>query len=293
MEIIVSLGKFDNLEKINKSVCEGLLYGGKFSLNFNYDNDQIQAISAYLAKRGLKSYIVMDAFIKEDQRVDLYDYLEFLKSLNPDGIYFTDLGVISAAKAVGIADKLIYDGGPLMTNALDASFYLEQGFGVVLARELCLDEIMALVKKLPYKLDMQVFGHLKMSYSKRKFLTNYFKEINKDINITGDKDIRLIEENREYALPIIEDRYGTRIYTDYVLLMYEELAYLRDYLKRLIVDDIFLEDTGIIYDVCRDIHHLNRENYSFLRDSLISKYADVNFSSGYLYQKTSKVKEDE
>ena len=68
---------------------------------------------------------------------------------------------------------------------------------------------------------MQVFGHLKMSYSRRKFLGNYFKHIGSDVDLTNKRDVLLVEENRDYSLPIIEDRYGTRIYTDYIFLMHE------------------------------------------------------------------------
>ena len=115
--------------------------------------------------------------------------------------------------------------------------------------------------------------------------------INNDLRI-NKKDIYLVEENRNYKLPIIEDEYGTRIYGDSCLLMYSELAYIKDYLKRIIVDDLFLENSDIAYDVIKDIKRLTVENSEYLKEVLMNKYPDIDLSTAYLYQKSTKTKEE-
>ncbi len=291
MEILLTLKNMDNLFKIAYKEIDGLVFGGPFSLCFDFDLEQIKKINEYCLNNGVKRYITVDTFICEGDKVALYEYFDFLKEINPDGIYFTDLGVIKAASNVGLGNCLIYDPDTLMTNSLDVNFYARQKIGIVLARELTLEEVNKIVDKNPNEVDMQVFGHLKLSYSKRKFLSNYFKHIDSDVNVEGKRSIRLIEENREYSLPVIEDKYGTRIYSDYILLMYKELVPLKNKLKRVILNDIFIENNGIIFDVARDIRRLTQENAEFLYSNLINKYPNVPFSTGYLYKKTSKVKE--
>lgn len=292
MEIVVTLKSINNLEKVKTSGADGIMFGGPFSLRFNYSLDELKIINNYCLDNNLKRYLSLDAFIFEDDKVAIYEYFDIVKQMNVDGIYFTDLGIISIAREYDLSDRLIYDPDTLMTNSLDTAFYLNKGIDVVLARELSLEEVKKIVNLHPKQIDMQVFGHLKMSYSKRKFLSNYFKHIESDKNVTGKRNIKLVEENRQYALPIIEDKYGTRIYTDYVLLMYPELLELKGKLKRAIFDDTLVKENDLVFDVIKDIRKLTRENGKFLLENIISKYEDVNFDSGYLYQKTSLIKEE-
>ncbi len=292
MELLVTLSNINLLNKYTKGNVDGLLFGGPLSLRFSYSLSEIETINDYCLKEGLKRYVVIDAFISEIDRVLINDYLEFLKKLDIDGIYFTDLGVINVASSLGLTNKLIYDPDTLLTNSLDVNFYLRQGIGAVLARELSFDEVKQILEKNPGKCDMQVFGHLKMSYSKRQFMTNYFKYIGKEVDVLNKRSIRLVEENRNYKLPIIEDKYGTRIYSDYVLLMYKEYLELKPLLKRAIIDDTFIEKNELTLAVLRDYKRVSSMNAEFLVENINALYGNISFSNGYLANKTSKVKEE-
>lgn len=292
MELLVTLSNINLLNKYTKGNVDGLLFGGPLSLRFNYSLKEIEMINEYCLKESLKRYVTIDAFISEYDRVLVNDYLEFLKKLDVDGIYFTDLGIINVAGGVDLTNKLIYDPDTLLTNSLDVNFFLRQGIGTVLARELSFDEVKDILEKNPAKCDMQVFGHLKMSYSKRQFMTNYFKYIGKEVDILNKRSIRLVEEHRNYKLPIIEDKYGTRIYSDYVLLMYKEYLELRPLLKRAIIDDTFIEKNELTLAALRDYKRVSDMNAEFLEENITALYNNVSFSNGYLSNKTSKVKEE-
>ena len=291
MELLVTLSSINNLSKFVLCDVDGIIFGGPFSLRFNYSLEEMEDISEYCKEYGLKRYVTIDSFISEEDKVLLYDYIDFLKKLDPDGIYFTDLGIISVV-GDNFKDKLIYDPDTLITNSLDSMFYLKQGIGVVLSRELNMDEVLKILNNNKNKVDMQVFGRLKLSYSRRKFLSNYFKHINKDYDVCGNHNLKLVEENRDYSLPIIEDKYGTRIYSDFILLIYKEFLDLKGLLKRAIIDDTLLGDDTLVFDVLRDIKRLSYENCDFIKDNLTNKYKYETFSSGYLYQKMLKKKED-
>ena len=292
MELLVTLSNINLLNKYTKGNVDGLLFGGPLSLRFNYSLKEIEMINEYCLKENLKRYVTIDAFINEYDRVLVNDYLEFLKKLDVDGIYFTDLGIINVAGGMDLTNKLIYDPDTLLTNSLDVNFFLRQGIGTVLARELSFDEVKDILEKNPAKCDMQVFGHLKMSYSKRQFMTNYFKYIGKEVDVLNKRSIRLVEEHRNYKLPIIEDKYGTRIYSDYVLLMYKEYLELRPLLKRAIIDDTFIEKNELILAALRDYKRVSDMNAEFLEENITGLYNNVSFSNGYLSNKTSKVKEE-
>ena len=49
--------------------------------------------------------------------------------------------------------------------------------------------------------------------------------------------------------------------------MFEELPELRPYLKRGIIDTLFISDDGLIPQICRDYRRLTSQNSAFLKDS--------------------------
>ena len=55
---------------------------------------------------------------------------------------------------------------------------------------------------------------------------------------------------------------------------------------------MFISDFNLVCDVLRDLRRLSIDNYGFLYRNLIAKYKKYDFSDGYLYKKTSNVKED-
>ena len=135
----------------------------------------------------------------------------------------------------------------------------------------------------------QIFGYLRASSSKRHFLHNYFEYIGRDIDLSGKEDVRIIEDTRDYRMPIYEGRYGTDIYTDYILCTYKEHPQLEKYLKRGIIDSLFIEDE-VLFRVLRDYKYLNEDNAYLLENNLKLAYGDLNFDKGYLYAKTNITK---
>lgn len=290
MELLVTLRNTKYIDKL-KNACDGFIVGSFFSSGYKYTANDIKNINKYCKENNLKLYIAIDNFISEDDKVELYNYMDFIKSLNVDGIYFHDLGVYDIANSFGMTSKLIYDGKTIICNSLDVAFYMSKGVdSVVLSSELTLEEVTGILKNNPNNCDLMIFGHPRLSYSKRGFLANYFKEINCNYDYMNKESLYLIEEKRDYKLPIVEDQSGTKIYVDYILEMYKEMPDIRQYIKRGIIDTLFIEDDRVC-TVARDYKRITNENASFLRNSLNTSYPD-NYSSGYLYQKTNITKDE-
>ncbi|MBR4470739.1 MAG: U32 family peptidase [Erysipelotrichaceae bacterium] len=291
MEMLLTLRKIELLEKVLPFV-DGVLCGKYFTTAYRFTLEELSQIRKYCRTMGKKFYIVMDQFVSEDEKMLLYDYMDFIDSLDVDGIYFHDLGVFDAARSYDLTRKLIYDGKSVMCNSLDLSFMLDRGIdSVMISRELTFEEVKQIVRNNPYRVDMQIFGHLRMSYSKRRFLNNYFRQIGKEYDYFDKESLSLVEEKREYRMPIMEDESGTHIYTDYILTMFDEIPILRPYLKRGIIDTLFIEDENKIAQICRDYRRINENNVDFIRESFYHNYPD-HYSSGYLYQKTNITKDE-
>lgn len=291
MELIVTLKKIEYLSKFKDLGVKGVIAGTPaFSSRFFFDLEDLKNISDDCQTYGLDLYISLDTFIEEKDRAVLCEYLEFLATLELKGIYFNDLSVYSVAKKMGFDKYLIYDPNTLITNSLDANFYLNLGMdSVVLGREITLDEIKNIAKHTNNKVDMQIFGYVKTATSKRRFLTNYFEHLGQKYNVTDKESLRIVEETRDYDMPILENKYGTQIYTDYILCTYEEYPTLNKILRRGIIDDIFLKEEEL-FRVLEDYQRLNEGNAHLLLNNLKLKYYKHVFDTGYLYQKTNLTK---
>ena len=291
MELLLTLRKMEQLERA-VTVADGIIVGKFFSSGYHFTMHEFNQIYSFCKARGCKFYIAMDGFVSENEKMLMYEYFDYIDSLEVDGIYFHDLGIYDAAKSYNLLSKLIYDGKTVLCNSLDTAFMLDKGIdSVVLSRELTLSEINTIVRNNPNRCDLQIFGHVRLSQSKRKFLSNYFREIHRDYDFLNKESLYLIEEKRDYRMPILEEESGTSIYSDYILEMFSEISDLRPYLKRGIIDTLFLEDEKQIFEVCRDYKRVSKENREFIKNSLYHNYPDV-YSSGYLYQKTNITKDE-
>ncbi|MGN1054875.1 MAG: peptidase U32 family protein [Erysipelotrichaceae bacterium] len=291
MELLVTLKNIDYIKRFKDYGVFGVIAGTPvFSSRYMFDLEDLKIIKDECERYNLDMYISIDTMIEEKERALLYEYLEFIKELDVKGIYFTDLAVLKVAKDLKLESKLIYDPSTLITNSLDAYFYLSQGIdSVMAAREITLDEITEISKNNNCNIDMQIFGYVKTAMSKRHFLSNYFKHLGQNYNVLNKESLKIVEESRDYEMPITETKYGTNIYTDYILCTYEEYHYLRHYIKRAIIDDIFIRE-DMLFDVLKDYQRCNDDNASLLLNNLKLKYYKYTFDKGYLYQKTNLTK---
>lgn len=293
MELVVTLSNKDNLIALMEYGVDGIITGSLFSSRFNLSLKEMTDIILRANSLRMKAYVSIDTFIFEDDIKDLYLYFEELSKLNVEGIYFSDLAVIDVAKSYGLESLLIYDGGPILTNSLDIESYLDTGIdSVVLARELSMNETLDIIKHHPHKVDMQIFGHLRLSTSKRKFLTNYFKQIGSNYEALNKTTLRIVEEKRDYKMPIMESEYGTSIYSDFILEAIEELPYLRKMIKRGIIDDLFVPFEMVI-DIIKAYRRCEEKNSFFIERSYVSKYKKYPLGKGYYYTKLNIVKDEQ
>ena len=291
MELLVTLRHIESLEKI-LPFADGVILGSHFTNGYHLSLEEIAQSVRFCRTFHKKVYIIMDDFISEDEKMLMYDYLDFIDGLNVDGIYFHDLGIYNAAKFYGLVSKLIYDGKTVMCNSLDTAFLLDKGIdSIVISRELTYPEVKEILKNHSGRIDLQIFGHLRMSYSRRHFLKNYFKQIGKEYDYSGKETLSLVEEQREYKMPIIEDEDGTYIYTDYIFEMFNEICEVKNDIKRGIIDTLFIDDLNLICQVLRDYRRINMGNRSFIKESFMHNHPG-NYSTGYFYQKTNISKDE-
>ena len=94
MELLLTLRKIEMLEKVLPFV-DGIICGKYFTSAYRFSLEELSSIRRYCRKMGKKFYIVMDNFISEDEKMLMYEYLDFIDSLDVDGIRDQDELVFS------------------------------------------------------------------------------------------------------------------------------------------------------------------------------------------------------
>ncbi len=225
--IIVSIHAMEDLNKIQQAGATSVILGSPFfSVRSCHYFTQVQFKQAtQMAKQlSLQVYALVNHFFVEEELTRLYEHLVFLKQLEVDGIYFTDLGVYEVAKQVGVEHLLIYNPETIMTNSYDVQAYLDLGIKMItIAKEITLEDMIKIGNKVKGSCEVIIHGPLNMMHSKRELLSNYMTFIDSHQNLNNEMDLYLMEENRDEKMPILQDEQGTHIYTGFHLASFEEM----------------------------------------------------------------------
>jgi len=226
-----------NLEKLKTAINFGAdavyLGGSKLNLrafadNFS-DEDLLEGLK-YAHDRGKKVYVTVNVFPHNDDLVGLEEYLKELYSMGVDALIVSDPGVISTSMETVPGLELHLSTQANTVNWKTAEFWYKQGVKrIVLAREMSMDEVREIKRRVPEGCEIEAFVHgsMCMSYSGRCVISNY---------MTGRDSNRgecaqpcrykyyITEEKRpgEY-FPIVEDNRGTYLLNSKDMCMIEHI----------------------------------------------------------------------
>lgn len=252
-----------------------------FSINYyELDIDEIKEL--------IKKYDNVNLFISINKNIfnndleKLEENILELSKLNIKGILFYDLSILSIVKRLNLNINLVYHQTHMVTNYNIINFYNDFGCSYAyLSTEITADEMKEISLKTNIKLMTLFIGHIIISHSKRKLVSNFYQKINKENN----SKINIIQEkskNNKYYIK--EDDKGSNILTYEILNGSQAFIDLKDKIEyaildnNLIDDDIFLKVLKLykskLDDVINDKYFLNEV------EKLIGNY------DGFFYTKT-------
>lgn len=193
----------------------------------------------------LLSDIKIDAYIFINRILDnkgIEEFKKLIKNIPPNikGIVFDDLGILNVLIKENIAITKILFLNHMNCNYESINAYLEYVDSVVISSDITHDETKEILSNVSKPLVLYTFGHVNIMYSRRKLLTNYNNHFNSDV-----KNIATLEEEMaHHKFKIIENNYGTVIYTNEP---YNGLA-LRNEANVLfnLINTVFLSDEEVI-----------------------------------------------
>lgn len=179
MELLAPAG---DLNKLKYAVYYGAdaVYaaGTNFGLrakSANLSKNQLIEAVEFCHKFGRKIYITVNIFAHNSDIDQLPDYLTFLQEINVDALIISDPGVFSLARKYASKTDIHISTQANVTSWSAAEFWYKLGAKrIILSRELSIDEIVEIKKKVPkIELEMFVHGAMCMSYSGRCLISAF------------------------------------------------------------------------------------------------------------------------
>ncbi len=229
-----------NLEKLKTAIDFGAdaVYLGGSKLNLrafadNFTNEDLKEGIKYAHDRGKKVYVTLNVFPHNEDLDGLEEYLVELYNLGADALIVSDPGIIMTAREVVPNFELHLSTQANNVNYRSGLFWYKQGIKrIVLARELSMNEIIEMRKKLPAECEIEAFVHgsMCMAYSGRCLLSNFLtgRDANRGACAQPCRyKYYLTEEKRpgEYY-QILEDDKGSYIMNSKDLCMIEYIPQL-------------------------------------------------------------------
>ena len=242
MRKIELLSPAGDMERLKMAVLYGAdavyLAGTDFGMRAfagNFTPDELPQAVKFAHDHGVKAHVTVNIMPRNDEVKDLPAYLEQLDDAGVDALIVADLGAFTLAGKYAPHCQRHISTQQSIANYECAQAWFDLGASrVVLARELNLDEIREIRRKVDPKLEIETFGHGAMcvSYSGRCLLSNYMTGRDSNRGACAQPcrySYALVEEKRpgEY-FPVYEDEKGTYILNSRDMCMIDHLDDLMD-----------------------------------------------------------------
>ena len=231
-----------DMERLKMSVLYGAdavyLAGTSFGMRSfagNFTPEELPVAVKYAHDHGVKVHVTVNTMPRNEEVAQLPAYLEQLDDAGVDALIVADLGAFMlAGRHAPRCERHISTQQSIANYECAQSWFDLGAKRVVLARELNLEEIREIRKKVDPALEIETFGHGAMcvSYSGRCLLSNYMTGRDSNRGACAQPcryQYALMEEKRpgEY-FPVYEDEKGTYILNSRDMCTIDHLKDLMD-----------------------------------------------------------------
>ena len=208
---------------------------GMRSFAGNFTDEELRRAVTFAHERGVKVHVTVNTMPRSEEVDKLPAHLELLNDAGVDALIVADLGAFTmAGKYAPRCERHISTQQSIANYASAQAWYDLGAKRVVLARELNLQEVREIRRRVSPELEIETFAHGAMcvSYSGRCLLSNYMTGRDSNRGACAQPcryQYALMEEKRpgEY-FPVFEDEQGTYIMNSRDMCMIDHLDDLMD-----------------------------------------------------------------
>lgn len=270
-KILVIPNSLDLLESVLEKEVTGVILPIT-NLSVNRDiTFSVEDIKTILNMTSKEICVSINKIMHNSDLKELENTLVALNKMNISKIFFYDLAVLNIAKRLGIKKDLVIYQEHLNTSIYSNHFWKKNGVKyAVISNDITKEEINEISPSMPLMLIS--YGYIPIFYSRRYLITNYLNYI-KETKEQGHYYIK----NKEDKYPIVEEEYGTTIYTKEPINLINEVNNINvEYLilnATLIENQIFLSTLDTYLKEKTDT---NNHYVGFLNEKTIYRVGDKN-----------------
>ena len=276
MKLIVEPSTKNNLYE---NTVDGLILSLKdYSVGsiVSFSLDEIKKI---VKDTNIEIFININKNLMNEDIDSLSNILIELDKLTIKGIFFYDIALVKLKKELNLKTDLVWSQTHMVNNYRTCDYYYSKGVKyALLGKEITLEEIKEIVKKSKITSMVEVVSIPNVAFSKRKLLTNFYKDLHKEVN----KDILVGEKVSNETYEVMEDDNGTSFFlekitngTSIIKDLYEintEYIIFREY-KIPDFNELLIDTKEYIKGNCLD-------------NSYIEKYKKLGDFTNFFFKKT-------
>lgn len=250
----VQSGCYFTYEEIESIVSKNVSFDVFVSINKNMFNKDIEPLKEMLLK---------------------------LDKLKLKGILFYDLSLLQLKKELDLSIPFVWNQTYMVNNYKTCDYYFSEGVKyALLSSEITLEEIKEIVSKSNITSMIFVLGFPVVAFSKRKLISNYYKDLGKN----SLEKLEIFDDLSGDSYEIVENSDGTNFYlknvvngTSIIKDLYDlDVSYIvmRNYgISSSLFENLLVDTKKYIEGNCQD-------------DSYIEKYRKLGDNTGFFFKKT-------
>ena len=184
----------------------------------NYSVESIVSFSVDEIKK-IKNNTSKEIFVKINKNLmnedieKVRNILIELDKIGINGVFFYDLAILELKKELNLNIDLVWNQTHMVNNYKTCDYYHSKGCKyALLGKEITLDEIIEIINKSKITSMVEVVSKPSVAFSKRKLITNYYKDLGK----LGSEELIIHEKVTDSNYHLIEDSNGTSFYLDII-----------------------------------------------------------------------------
>ncbi len=244
-----------------------------------FDLDEIKKLKQ--ENPTLEIFININKNLLNDDIEPLKEVLKELDELSLNGIFFYDLALLQLKKELNLKTDLVWSQTHMVNNYKTCNYYHDKGVKyALLGKEITLEEIIEIINQSSITPMVEVLGLPSVAFSKRKLITNYYKDLNKE----SKESLDVVEKVTDSIYHLTEDKNGTSFFL-------KEIVNGTSIIKELFdnkLEYIIMRGYGIEEDLFEEII---KDTKSYIASnctdtSYVSKYEKLGTNTNFFFKKT-------
>ena len=250
----------------------------------NYSVESIVSFSVDEIKK-IKNNTSKEIFVKINKNLmnedieKVRNILIELDKIGITGVFFYDLAILELKKELNLNIDLVWNQTHMVNNYKTCDYYYSKGCKyALLGKEITLDEIIEIINKSKITSMVEVVSKPSVAFSKRKLITNYYKDLGK----LGSEELIIHEKVTDSNYHLIEDSNGTSFYLDIITNGTSVIKELFENKCQYIImrefgidnfNELITDTKNYISNKCRDTGY-------------VSKYKKLGDSTNFFFKET-------